>query len=164
MYIIEIQKDFKKLDGKPFLKMKEGKDGKPVREVDKEGKELPSTKDAQGQEVFVLQTESATYIDMLSGFLNNVFDLVARKAQKDASIKPLKFEDSTLGADVFRAIHVAHQTLELETASHDWLLRMLTEYGVDFIGINIAILVKPIKDAVEREPTRPERRRDSKEK
>lgn len=160
MYIIEIPKKFARLDGKPFKKMKEDKDGNPSRSVDSEGKLLPATRDTDGNEVFLFQTEDASFLDILGRFLNNLFDIVARKSKENKETKPLKFEDSSFGADVFRAIHVAKNTLELEKAPYEWLLRMLTEHGVDFIGINISALVEPVKAATEREPIRAERRRE----
>lgn len=160
MYSIEIPKDFTKADGNFFLKIKEDKDGRRVPRLDEHGNPVVvMTTEGQRQQY---ETEQASFLDMLKGFLNNVFDLVAMKAKEDKSIQRLKLEDSANALDVFRAINVANSTIDLEKATYEWLKKMLDAYAVDFFGINAAVIIEPIRKAQEIDPSRAERRREEK--
>lgn len=164
MFIVEIPKPFNKVDGKPFRKLKEDKEGKGVRARDEKGNLIPTSRDAQGNEISQFETIEATYLDMLSFFLNGIFDLVASKAKEDKDVKPLKLEDSTFATDIFRVIHVSEDTLELEKAPFEWLKKILTAYGVDAFGINAATMLEPIEKAEQQDPFRAEARRETKKK
>ncbi|KKL65972.1 hypothetical protein LCGC14_2149610 [marine sediment metagenome] len=173
MFIISIPKDFNKVDGKPFRKIKEDREGKVVRATDEKDNLIPPSKDAEGNDSFQYETVSATYLDMLSSFLNSIFDVVAMKAREDKEnkeikpedrTKPLELEDSSYATDIFRAIHVSNETLELEKHPHEWLVKLLTNYGVASFGINAATILEPVKNAVQQDPTRAERKRNEDKK
>lgn len=174
MFIVTIPTDFAKLDGRPFRKVKEDKDGKPVRARDEKGNLMPSIKDAQGNESYQLENEVASFTDILSGFLNTLFaeivpGLSALKAKEPSrvegrEIKPLKVEDSSQAADVFRAIHVCRDgVLELEKTPREWLVRMLESYGIDYFGAHVDAVLGPLKKAEERDPSRSEVRREDRQ-
>jgi len=150
MYIIEIPTQFAKADGKPFLKVKMSSDGKPVRAMDDKGNPI-SFNDDKGNQVSDYETTEANYIEMLTFFINNLFDLVAIKSRDNKEIKPLKSEDSAFALDVFRAIHAAKDIIVLERTAYEWVQRMLNNYGVDVFGVNQAVIIEPIKKATEKE-------------
>ncbi len=159
MFEVELPKEFVKADGKPFKKAREDKEGKPVQQVS-EGKPvfLP---DGKGNMLPQWELENASYLDMLTVFLNNLFELVAAKSKEGKDgFKSLKLEDSSFATDCFRAIHVVVDgKIELEKAPYEWLTKMLTEYGVDVFGLNTAVMIEPIKKAQEGTTNRAERKR-----
>lgn len=153
MFEITVPKEFKQANGKAFRQLKLDADGKPIQVV-MDGK--PLTMNGQSQ----YDTETAGYIDMLTVFLNNIFEVVQIKAKDDKEIKPLKLEDSSHATDVFRALHIAGETVELEKATKEWLQAILEKFGVDVYGVNASVVIDPIKAAQEIPPNRAERKRE----
>ena len=164
MYVIEIPKPFTMADGQLFRKVKVDKDGKAVRACDEKGELLSPSRDKDGNQQWQLETEPASYLDMLSQFLNRLFSHIADKSKEDKSIKTLQLEDSSLALDIFRAIHVANKALELEKTPYEWLKKMLETYGADveLFGINAALMLEPLQKVTETSPIRAERRREAK--
>lgn len=170
MWVITVPKELKKLDGTPFYKIKISKEGIQVRTKNKDGELLPSIKDQQGNEAFQYETELASYLDMLGGFINTVFDIVPNLLMlkvrepirlEGREIKPLKIEDSSNAVDIFRSIHVCtNGQLELEKTPYEWLKKMIENYGVDYFGVNAAVIMESLKKAEEEKPDRAETRRE----
>ncbi|MDD5533818.1 MAG: hypothetical protein PHC52_13575 [Syntrophales bacterium] len=50
--------------------------------------------------------------------------------------------------------------IELEKAPKDWLERMLETWGAELFGIDSAVIIEPIKKAVEIPLNRAEKRRE----
>lgn len=160
MFIVKVPDKFVKADGKPWIKEKEV-DGGPVRMLDQEGKPIVLALTPKGEPIYRNETEHASYLDTLTIFINNVFNLVAAKARENKEIKTLTMEDSAFATDLFRAIHVSNGTLELEKAPHEWLKAKLTLYGIDMFGVNAATVLEPLKQAEEAAPGRAEAKRQA---
>lgn len=153
MKIITLSKNFLTAQGQPFRQVKRDKNGDVLWQKDNDGKIL---KDSQGNAIPEL--EVASMADTLKSFVNSVF-IVAQSEKKE-----LKMEDSSQAIDIFRAIDVSQDgTIELEKAPYEWLEKNITEYGVDILGINAAVLKEAIK-AKDAAPNRAERRREEKRK
>lgn len=130
---IEIPIPFVRSDGKAPKKIIEDKNGRPIK--------------VDGSDDY--QLADASYLDMLTLFLNNLFPLVENKARENKEIRALRMEDSALATDVFRAIRKAERTMEIEKAPYEWLLRMLDNYGTDIFGVNASVIKEPLKKVKE---------------
>ena len=153
MYTIEIPKEPRMANGKPFRLHKE----------DENGRRIP-LKDANGELLSPpgFETFEASYLDMLTFFLNNLFFTVELKHKENKEIKTLNMEDSSYAVDVFRSMHVANGLIEVEKKPKEWLESMLTQHGVDLMGLNTAVILDPVKKAVEGTINRAEKRRETK--
>ena len=155
MYIVNVPKNFKGLDGDAFKKAKRDKDGKMI-EVKDSG--LPA-----GQKAY--EVEDAGYLDELKSFCNSIFTIVQRKVEaKEAGVEAFQFEDSSVATDIIRAINVAfdHDVLELEKAPWEWLCKQLKNHGISIYRANAMIMAQPILDAEHVEPGRQEKKRELK--
>jgi len=134
-----------KADGKPFRIQKTSADGRPIMTM-VDGK--PE-----------IESQDGTYADILTLFLNNLFNLVAAKSRESKEIKAMTMEDSTNATDIFRAIHVAEGLIELEKAPYEWLKHQMTTWAVELFGVNAAVVLEPLKMALQSDMTRAEKRR-----
>lgn len=152
--VITIPDKFLQADERPFRQAKRDRDGDLVLRHDDKGEVMH---DAQGNAL--VETENATFLDTLKGFLNLAF-VVAKNKKAEMTI-----EDSSLAYDIFRAVRVvADGRLELEKVPYERLLEWVNKYAVDiFPGANAAVFKEVLTNATDGETIRAERRRQEKQ-
>ena len=159
MRVIKVPDPFLQADGYPFRVPTRDKSGQFVP-MKRDGQEV---RDADGN--VLVETHDGTFAEVLRTFINEVFRLARQErlqaqAERREAPKELTIEDSAHAVDIHRAINViADGKLELERAPHEWLLRMIDDWGVKVLGASAAVLKEPIARAEEVEPTRAEKRR-----